>query len=80
MLIARLSEDIMFVKEPYETDWDKFGQNKIKAINESNEKMTSSADALIAFWDGKSVGIKNLIEHAKQKGIKVKVIEYNKLQ
>jgi len=80
MLIARLSEDIMFVKEPYETDWDKYGQDKIKAINESNEKMTSSADALIAFWDGKSVGIKNLIEHAKQKGIKVKVIEYNKLQ
>ena len=41
-------------------------------------KMTNSADALIAFWDGKSGGIKNLIDHAKQKGIKIAVVEYNK--
>lgn len=70
MLIEKLSEDIMFLKEPFETDWDKYGQDKRKVIDEANDKMTSAADALIAFWDGKSGGIKNLIEHAKQKGIK----------
>lgn len=78
MLIARLSEDMMFVKEPFETEWDKYGQYKRKALDEANDKMTSLADALIAFWDGKSGGIKNLIDHAKQKGIKIAVVEYSK--
>lgn len=78
LLIAKLSEDIMFVKEPFETEWDKYGQDKRKAIDEANDKMTSLADALIVFWDGKSAGIKNLIDHAKQKGIKIAVVEYNK--
>lgn len=73
-LITRLSEELMFLKEPFKTEWDKYGQDKRKAIDEANDKMTSSADALIAFWDGKSVGIKNLIEHAKQKKIKMAVI------
>ena len=39
-------------------------------------KMTNSADALIAFWDGSSPGIKNMIEYANKKGIKAAVIQY----
>lgn len=46
------------------------------AISISNDKMVNIADALIAFWDGKSVGIKNLIEKAKAKGLKVAVVKY----
>ena len=32
--------------------------------------MTTYADALIAFWDGQSLGIKNMIDLAKQKNMK----------
>lgn len=41
-----------------------------------NRKMAEYADALIAFWDGKSKGTKNMIDEAKSKGLKIKVIEY----
>lgn len=69
----KLSEEIDFIKEPHEADWGKYGQ---EAISKSNAEMTNSADALIAFWDGSSPGIKNMIDHANQKGIKVAVIQY----
>ena len=73
MFTDKLSEEIDFIKEPHEADWDKYGQ---KAISISNDEMTSLADALIAFWDGTSPGIKNLIEYANKKGIKVAVIPF----
>ena len=73
MFTDKLSEEIDFIKEPHEADWGKYGQ---KAISVSNDEMTNSADALIAFWDGKSPGIRNLIEHANKKDIKVAVIPF----
>ena len=36
--------------------------------------MAIAADALIAFWNGKSRGTQNMIQLAKQKGLKVKVV------
>ncbi len=38
--------------------------------------MAENADALIAFWDGKSRGTKNMIELAKEHKLKVRVIKY----
>ena len=73
MFTDKLSEEIDFIKEPHEAEWGKYGQN---AISISNDEMTSLADALIAFWDGTSPGIKNLIEYANKKGIKVAVIPF----
>lgn len=73
MYSDKLCEEIGFVKEPHETNWGKYGQ---KAISVSNDEMTDSADALIAFWNGRSTGIKDLIEKAKLKNIKVAVVEY----
>lgn len=73
MFTDKLSEEIDFIKEPHETDWGKYGQ---KAISVSNDEMTNFADALIAFWDGKSSGIRNLIERANKKDIKVAVIPF----
>jgi hypothetical protein len=35
--------------------------------------MANYADALIAFWDGKSKGTKNMIDLATQAGLKVMV-------
>lgn len=41
-----------------------------------NTQMADYADALIAFWDGKSTGTKNMIDTAKKKGLKVLVYRY----
>lgn len=38
--------------------------------------MATYADVLIAFWDGKSKGTKNMIELATQAGLKVGVIYF----
>lgn len=73
--IRKLSNDMDFITEPHETNWNKYGQEA--AISKSNEEMTSNADALIAFWDG-STGIKDMIDHARQKKIKVAIVDYKK--
>jgi len=41
-----------------------------------NAEMAEYADALIAFWDGKSKGTKNMIDTAKKLGLKVRVENY----
>ena len=38
-----------------------------------NAKMAENADALVAIWDGKSRGTKNMIETARKKGLRVYV-------
>lgn len=41
-----------------------------------NREMAANADALIAFWDGKSRGTKNMIEEAQKRGLKVSIKHY----
>jgi hypothetical protein len=41
-----------------------------------NTQMADYADCLIAFWDGESKGTKMMIETAKKKSLKVKVVLY----
>lgn len=43
-----------------------------------NAEMADCADALIAFWDGQSRGTANMINLARQKGLVVAVVRYNK--
>jgi len=57
----------------FPADWEK--HNKA-AGHIRNEQMANYADALIAFWDGKSRGTNNMIEQAKKKGLKVKIVKY----
>jgi hypothetical protein len=38
--------------------------------------MAKNADALLAFWDGKSRGTMHMIEYAEQMNLKVKVVNY----
>lgn len=54
-------------------DWDGLGK---KAGHVRNREMGDYADALLAFWDGKSTGTKGMIEYAQKKGLKVKVVRY----
>jgi hypothetical protein len=41
-----------------------------------NKDMARVADGLIAFWDGKSRGTKNMIEEAEKRGLCVHVCRY----
>ena len=57
----------------FKPDWDKYGKG---AGYKRNAEMADYADALIAFWDGKSRGTMHMINIAKKKGLQVKVVEY----
>lgn len=50
--------------------WDKDGK---AAGPWRNKEMARYADALIAFWDGRSPGTKNMIDEAKARGLKIGV-------
>ena len=54
----------------YYPDWNKHGK---AAGPIRNKLMADNADALIAVWDGKSSGTKNMIETAKKKGLIVHI-------
>jgi hypothetical protein len=52
----------------YEADWERHGR---AAGPLRNKKMAENADALIAIWDGKSRGTKNMIETAHKHNLLV---------
>lgn len=52
----------------FPADWNRYGK---RAGYIRNELMAENADALIAVWDGKSRGTKNMIDIAGNKGLKV---------
>jgi hypothetical protein len=54
----------------FQADWHTHGR---AAGPIRNRKMAENADALIAIWDGKSKGTKNMIETATKKGLLVYV-------
>jgi len=54
-------------------DWDKYGKT---AGIIRNIEMAKHADALVAFWDGRSTGTKHMISEAKRSGLSVTVIKY----
>lgn len=52
----------------FPAEWDKY----YKAAGPiRNQKMAEYANALIAVWDGKSTGTKDMIERAKACGLKI---------
>jgi len=57
----------------FPADWDKHGK---KAGYLRNKEMALYADALIAFWDGKSKGTDSMIKLAKKHNLKTKVVRY----
>lgn len=54
-------------------EWDKYGKS---AGYRRNVQMAENADALIAFWDGKSRGTMHMINIATERGLKVRVKYY----
>ena len=54
-------------------DWDKYGKS---AGFRRNHQMALEADVLIAFWDGRSKGTKNMIEEAHKAGLEIHIYRY----
>ena len=67
------AQDEGFALEVYPAQWKKLGK---QAGYRRNEQMAEVADALIAFWDGESHGTKHMIEIMENKGLFVKVVNY----
>ena len=59
--------------EEYPAQWNKYGKS---AGYRRNAVMANNADALIAFWDGKSKGTMHMINLAKEAGLDVRVKSY----
>lgn len=59
--------------EPYPANWDKFGKS---AGYKRNEEMAKVADALVAFWDGKSKGTKHMIDLAGKYKLGIRTFKY----
>lgn len=69
----RYAQEKGFKIETYPADWKKYGR---AAGPIRNEQMANIANALVAFWDGKSKGTKSMISLAKKKGLQVFVALY----
>lgn len=54
--------------ELYPADWDSFGK---RAGFVRNQRMAENAEALIAIWDGRSRGTKDMIARAVKNGLRV---------
>ena len=62
-----------FSVQYFPADWKRYGKS---AGYRRNAEMAENADALVAFWTGKSRGTKHMIETAKTRGLKVRVKRY----
>ena len=69
----KYAQDEGFSLEKFPANWNKFGKS---AGFKRNEQMAEVADALIAFWDGKSHGTKHMIEIMENKKLLVRVVNY----
>lgn len=57
----------------FPADWKPNGVFDRGAGHKRNAKMAEYADALIAVWDGKSPGTRNMINEAAKRGLKIYV-------
>ena len=69
----RYAQERGYETEIYPADWKTNGR---AAGPIRNAQMATVADALIAFWDGKSRGTKNMIDTATKRGLQVAVVRY----
>lgn len=69
----KYAEEKNILVTPFPADWSKYGK---KAGPIRNEEMAKYADALIAFWDGKSKGTQNMIELAKKYNLLIRIVKF----
>ena len=73
LLGERYAAERNYQIKQFPADWRRYGKS---AGLKRNTEMAAYADILIAFWDGKSKGTKNMIDLATQAGLKVKVFYF----
>jgi hypothetical protein len=69
----KYAEEKGYQIKKFPADWDKYGKS---AGFKRNTEMAEYSDVLIAFWDGKSKGTSHMINTAKNKNLKVRIIKY----
>lgn len=72
----RWAEEHNLVVKMFPANWEEYGK---AAGMIRNSEMGEYADFLVAFWDGKSRGTKQMIDYMKRKGKKGKVVKYNNI-
>lgn len=74
MLGARYAQERGYKIRYFPADWDKYWK---RAGPIRNEEMAKNADALVALWDGKSPGTRNMIETAEKYNLAVRIKRYS---
>ncbi len=59
---------------PFPADWRPNGVYDKSAGYKRNKKMAQFADALVAFWDSQSRGTRDMIDLAREYGLRVRVV------
>lgn len=72
-LSERWAKEFGYLIKYFPANWEKYGK---LAGYKRNKQMAEYADALIAFWDGKSKGTKHMIDLAKEQNLQVRVVRY----
>ena len=73
LLGEKYAKEKDYIVHYYPANWKLYGKG---AGMIRNKEMAENAEALIVFWDGESKGTKNMIEIAKNKNLKVRIINY----
>lgn len=76
LLGERFAKEFGMTCEHHPANWKAFGK---AAGLIRNAEMAKNADALIAFWDGKSRGTSHMINFARRKGLDVSIIDYTRI-
>lgn len=67
------ANEFMLKINKFPADWETY---KKSAGYKRNVQMAENADALIAFWDGKSKGTQHMINIAREKNLPTRIIRY----
>ncbi len=72
-MITRYCVENGIVSEQFEADWHIYGKDAHRICS---AKMIEKANAVIAFWDGRSTYTKMLVDMAKKIHIKTAVVPF----
>ena len=75
LLGEKYAREKKYKVETFLPQWDMYGK---AAGPIRNAAMARNADALIAFWDGRSPGTENMIKEAEKNGLEIRIIKYKK--
>lgn len=74
---AKWAEEHRYPVKHFPAQWDKYGKS---AGMIRNHEMGDYADSLIAFWDGKSRGTRDMIEYMRKQNKYVEVVNGNTMK